>query len=407
MALRVTWNAAREGTPLGTDVASGGDDEIRNTNRDSRERLGVEHEYGTQRGHTNANSRVRLDTGRHIPGGAAVLAKDTTVNLAKLVDSADGTNYIDPGTGSVAINTTKSTLQRALSGAWVDEAVLNALGGQGFENIVRNGHFLGWSGGVSAAPDQWALDSVAGSAIAREGTTVLLGTFSAKLTGGTSAAGILRQELDKGAPALYGLAVFKGDVLTVGAWVRCSTASSARIAIDDGGTVTYSAYHSGTANTWEFLTAQATLAAGATAADILLTSAATIVSYFDGVTCAFGYNTPRLDLGPQHGAFPVAVDVQDETPTDYLRSNLVIQCGKAAVTATLPTNVTVTFPRAFAAVPYAVLVTASGNTAAGKLWVVRGSISTATAMAINVEANDASADTYDGIVSWLAIGQMV
>ena len=120
------------------------------------------------------------------------------------------------------------------------------------------GDFENWPSGTSAAPDQWTL-SGAGATIARDGTNFKIGTYSVALTR-VGANCDLR--LDAG-PWVGGTGYYRSRVFTLGAWVRATVASRARLTINDGPAAVSSSYHTG-GSTWEWLTVTITAAAAAT-----------------------------------------------------------------------------------------------------------------------------------------------
>ena len=149
-------------------------------------------------------------------------------------------------------------------------------------NLLFNGDFELWSAGTSAAPDGWALSGT-GATIARETTTIKLGTYSAKLTRvGTDC------NIQKTVHTARGINYWKSRTITYSCWVYATVSNITRISLGDGVTETYSSYHTG-GGAWELLTVTKTLSASATgvyAINYVITADTT--SYFDGAMCVEG-----------------------------------------------------------------------------------------------------------------------
>jgi len=155
-------------------------------------------------------------------------------------------------------------------------------------DLLRSfGDMEDWTNGATSAPDQWTL-SGAGATIARDGTNFKIGTYSAAVTRvGTDC----QLQLDAG-PWIGGTGYYRSRVFTLGAWVRATVASRARIAIDDGVATQSSSYHTG-GSTWEWLTVSITANSAATQILIelhLLTGNTT--AQYDGVTLVEGTTCP-------------------------------------------------------------------------------------------------------------------
>lgn len=132
--------------------------------------------------------------------------------------------------------------------------VSDFIGGVGAVNLPGNDDFLIWPEGDSSAPALYTLAGT-GATIARAGTGLgdsnrKVGDFCAKLTRGTTDL-TLTQTLLSG--TAYTRADFiEGLYACSGAWVKCSTANAARLAVYDGAGYTYSSYHTG-GGAWEWL----------------------------------------------------------------------------------------------------------------------------------------------------------
>jgi len=158
-------------------------------------------------------------------------------------------------------------------------------------NLLFNGNFEYWYSGNSVAPDGWLL--VNGS-IDKESTEVKIESYSAKLT--ATAQMYLRN-------ANYNIsnwfAPYKGKSITLSAWVKTSTANSARILIGDGVSNSNSSYHTGGGD-WELLTVTKTISESATVLDIRLKADITSTVYYDAITLVagampFGYSVHPKD----------------------------------------------------------------------------------------------------------------
>lgn len=124
---------------------------------------------------------------------------------------------------------------------------------------IPNGDFEVWENGTAAAPDNWAITG-SGATIAREssGTLIKHGLYSAKLTRVGNDATLMR---DIYVPA--GSTYVRSRDFTYGGWAYATAASTTRLRIDDGVTVSQSAYHTG-GSTWEWLTITVTVGASVT-----------------------------------------------------------------------------------------------------------------------------------------------
>ena len=142
------------------------------------------------------------------------------------------------------------------------------------ENQLQWGDFEDWAeNGTSEAPTPWTL-SGSGASVAQEATTVKKGVYSAKLT--RSGADCM---------ILYDLPTylnFQGHKMTFGCWVLCSTASIARIAINDGVGNTQSSLHTGD-GTWQRLTVTRDIDPAATKIEVQCqVNTSNGLAYFDG-----------------------------------------------------------------------------------------------------------------------------
>jgi hypothetical protein len=165
--------------------------------------------------------------------------------------------------------------------------VTQLLGGIGGVNLVQNDDFLLWAAGDAAAPGGYVLAGV-GATVARIGTGLgdtdrKIGDFACKLTRAAADLTLTRTVLDT---AAFTRANFlKARYAAGGAWVLCSTANAARVAVYDGVGYTYSAYHTG-GGTWEWLPVTRTINAAATRLDIIpeVKNGAGAIGKFSGIS---------------------------------------------------------------------------------------------------------------------------
>lgn len=149
-------------------------------------------------------------------------------------------------------------------------------------NIIADfGYFESWSQGTSVAPDGWVMIGTAG-AVAQESTTKKFGNYALKITSGASAT--YAAEYTVPTPTAYA-----GRTMTFGVWVKCSSASKARVYVDDGVSArANSSYHTGGGD-WEFLEVEAQIDASNT--ELVLgveVASSAVVAYFDGAVLVQG-----------------------------------------------------------------------------------------------------------------------
>jgi len=161
----------------------------------------------------------------------------------------------------------------------------------GTANLLADPTFLIWAAGDAAAPTHWTT-SGAGVGIARAGTGLgdtnrKVGDFCAKLTSPAGNAVQLIQALLPTA-AFTKASFLQNQAVSLGAWVKCSSANAARIAIDDGISVTYSSFHTGDGN-WQWLTVAKVIgASGSMLAMRLEVALGTLTAYLSGPTFVLG-----------------------------------------------------------------------------------------------------------------------
>jgi hypothetical protein len=151
----------------------------------------------------------------------------------------------------------------------------------------------------SASFTYWALGG-AGATVAQTGTglgdtTRKAGDFAAKITSAAVMA-TFQQTFAASGAHFTKWDFLKGQTISAGAWVKCSTASKARIGIYDGIGTTYSSFHTGGGN-FEWLTVTRTIDASAT--QLIFSyevSATSIASYISAPTMVQGPVPPGYFL---------------------------------------------------------------------------------------------------------------
>jgi hypothetical protein len=137
----------------------------------------------------------------------------------------------------------------------------------GLTDVLTDGGLEIWTNPTTLT--NW-LASGAGVAVAREGTTIKAGTYSAKVTAGAGAPGVLSQNQTTTA--------YRNKTMVLGGWVYCSAANTARLVVEQTGGATPAArsdFHSGGA-VWEYLTV------------VFVGDAAETIVYFEGTVIASG-----------------------------------------------------------------------------------------------------------------------
>jgi len=142
------------------------------------------------------------------------------------------------------------------------------------ENLIFWANMEDWSEGTSVAPTEHTLTG-ASATVAREGTTIKQGTYSAAVTRAGADATLYHDFPD--------YADYVGRKMTFGCWVYATVASRARIAISDGvSSDATSSLHSGVAG-WEFLTCTLNVATTATRIRVeMRVITGNTTAYFDG-----------------------------------------------------------------------------------------------------------------------------
>jgi len=168
------------------------------------------------------------------------------------------------------------------SGQEYDLTAGGGSGGSGAASILPNSSFENWENGTAAPPDGWVLTGT-GAAVAREGTIVKHGNYSAKLTRAGNDCHLSFDVYPVG-----GKTYMRSRQYTLGAWVYATVANRVRLRVNDGTTTTYSSYHSG-GSAWEYLTVTFTPASGATVVNVgLAVDGGDTSGYLDGAVVVEG-----------------------------------------------------------------------------------------------------------------------
>ena len=246
-------------------------------------------------------------------GDFPTLNQNTTGTAAGL----SGTPALPDGTTATTQSASDNSTKLATT-AYVDTGLATKVANDGTvnpTNLLSNGNFESWSAGTSAPPDGWTLNG-GSAAVAREATTIKIGTYSAKITrNGDDCQIYTRIHEEKG------INYFKGRNVTFSCWVNATVASRARIFVYDGVGLTYSSYHSG-GSSWELLTVTRTINASATLLQCsLAVDTGDTSAYFDGATLVEG--TSKFAYAPKPadittGTFtPVLTDGTNNVTTYY------------------------------------------------------------------------------------------
>jgi hypothetical protein len=157
----------------------------------------------------------------------------------------------------------------------------------GSVNLVANDTFIIWPAGDTSAPAYFAVTGTmliqrCGSGLVD--TNTKLGLYCVRLEATATPARLAQSIADTGIGA--DLAPLSGRRISMGCWVKCNTANTARLRFDDGVAQYTSSYHTGD-NTWQWLAASILLPANITKLEVQLDMATTGVNgYFSGLTVA-------------------------------------------------------------------------------------------------------------------------
>lgn len=221
-------------------------------------------------------------------GNASQLTSFPTLNqnTSGTASNLSGTpalpNGVTATTQSQADNSTKIA-----STAYVDTGLGTKVKSDGTVNptqLLSNGDFENWSAGTSVAPDGWTLYSAGGGTVAREASTIKIGTYSAKITRvGNDTQ--LYQAFYSNKGANY----WKNRTAAFSCWVWASVANSVFIELNDQTTYAVaSAFHPGD-SAWHLLTVSQTYTSGTiTPTATLKVNNNNTSAYFDGAMCVEG-----------------------------------------------------------------------------------------------------------------------
>lgn len=160
---------------------------------------------------------------------------------------------------------------------------------QSFQNILKNGNFESWSYGITYAPDGWYKQADTTILADSNSANKKMGTYGIAITSPNGAQGYIYQSITD-------LTYFKGRIVTLGGWVKTSTAARVNMCITDGVTYVISPYHTGSGN-WEFLTvpfAVSGLATELTVFCIIYIAGTPITAYFDEMILVEGSVVPAF-----------------------------------------------------------------------------------------------------------------
>lgn len=154
-------------------------------------------------------------------------------------------------------------------------------------NTVVNGDFEYWTLGGNTIPDDWVLSGT-GASVAQDALNEEVGAFSAALTCSNPNGAILTRTIDD-------FEYYKGKTVTLGMWVKTSTATRANIFVGDGVGTTTSSNHTGGGG-MEYLTVTHVVSVSATYIKVnaQIIAGTTITAYFDGAIMVEGTAVPSF-----------------------------------------------------------------------------------------------------------------
>jgi hypothetical protein len=242
----------------------------------------------------------------------------------------------------------------------------------GNDNLLTNGNFELWTAGTDVAPDGWTLTGT-GATVARESTTIKLGTYSVKLTSFEN--NFVR--LYKSIHELKGINYWKGKTVTFGCWVYASNANRAQLQLYDDVNGDVSSYHTGD-STWQYLTVTRTIDVNATYVRCALYffHISAISVYFDGAIAVEGTSiASSTDLNNWEQTSLTISDLDGNTDEEYRLIIRVVNGYTGNITVNLrPNNDTGTN------YGYQYLYAENADAFAGR--------STSTSMRLNMSNND-------------------
>ena len=314
--------------------------------------------------------------------------------------AGDGSQLGTSGLQDLAVTTAKLA-DAAVTGVKLGSDVLQDVQ---FQNLLTNGDFESWSAGSSSAPDGFTL-SGAGAAVAREGTTVKRGSYSAKVTRAGTDCHLSRDVV----AAAGGTGYIAVRTFTFGAWLFATAPNRVRLRVDDGVSVSYSAYHTG-GSTWEWLTLTSTLAASPTKLEAgLRVDSGDTAGFIDGGMLVESKFAAAFQPHPNDEHLR-AVNYQNDAPTNFVYGRTELQWGRAKKNSggspTSTMDLTISFPVAYRGAPKILGngISDTGGTPARTKWVVVNISTTGftlrwhTVDLTNLQAN------LDHLADWAVIG---
>lgn len=155
------------------------------------------------------------------------------------------------------------------------------------DNILRWSHMEDWENGASSAPTEHTL-SGSGASVAREASTVKVGSYSAALTRSGADCEIYTEVDD--------YLDYINRVVTLSVWVYATVASRGRIQISDGVGTSNSSYHTG-GGTWERIEVKHIMDGSSTRLRVSMqVNSGDTTVYFDG-GCLFLGNQSFTTIG--------------------------------------------------------------------------------------------------------------
>lgn len=319
-------------------------------------------------------------------------------------------SLLDSGGFFTAANV-EAALQELAAPTWLIARLEAASGDpwdQQFNNLLKGGSFESWSAGAAgAAPDGWTAGIPANCN--REATIIRIGEYSVKLTK-TNGNWYLYQTpvtpIDADTNTYW-----RGRTVTLGCWVYCDTASTARLRIYDAIGATASSDHTG-GSSWEWLTVTRTIDAAATYIQAILDIVTNNTdAYFDGAVLVEGTICPPFAPHPNDQHLK-AIDYQSSAPANFDYGLLRMECGIATLVfggAAAFANIAVTFGTAFTTILGAqATVLVNNGLTAGQM---RGDVSAQNLATnqigtlIHYTGDGTNPDAADSVdVAWIAIG---
>lgn len=160
---------------------------------------------------------------------------------------------------------------------------------QGTVNLLRNGSFEQWAGGV---PTDWTLAG-AGATVTKDATTFYLGLASAKLTRSGANATLVQSVHGK----TIALSYVQGRTFTLSVYVQKGTGVKAQVGLDDGIGQSWSGFACQVGG-WPVLTVTRTVENSATKLEAVLRVETDGDAWFDGAILVEGAETPAFVPNP-------------------------------------------------------------------------------------------------------------